>query len=295
MADWNLFPDKYRIFNGKHEIILECNDNSPIENYSRAHSIKIPLIALNDERRMLFMYLLNEENQNRDQAIFNQKYGGRKIGNCYTFFASSDLQGSTGKIGEILEIPSVMAGINYVMGGRHYMSFTFSERFMQDINNFISGLLDDEKFRVWKLKEISFMEYITSLENMEIDRVEFSLDNYDLNIGEEYLAILKFPSLGRVPFFMVYHEGSTVPPDAEKIDDNSYEVEISDELVMQFNSKKGAILPLIYFGIEKKDRVLKFTFLIHRVYQSYLLKIIGNIPVNFKNVKIYELNIFPLG
>ncbi len=123
------------------ELILSNYNAFPIEIFSKRYSLNIPSIMIKNEKSVGMLYYFFKDTTERDLEIFLKTYGARHEEGIYTLYASSEKYLEYNFLKDILEIPSVVPDISYILDGVHYFRF----RFHHSVTDKLSQLLISEK------------------------------------------------------------------------------------------------------------------------------------------------------
>lgn len=123
------------------ELILSNFSGFPIETFSKRYALNIPSIMVKSDSKIGMLYYFFRETTERDLEIFLKTYGARYEEGIYTLYASSANYPEYNFLADILQIPSVVPDISYILDGVHYFHF----RFHHSVTTQLSQLLISEK------------------------------------------------------------------------------------------------------------------------------------------------------
>ncbi len=119
------------------ELVLSNYSAFPVEELSRRLNLNIPCITIGDGNKFGLLYYFFKDKIERDLEIFLKTYGARQVNGIYTLYASSSIYSEYVFLKKLIEIPSIVPDISYVMNGTHFFHFRFNRAVTDEVSNLI--------------------------------------------------------------------------------------------------------------------------------------------------------------
>ncbi|MGP6240221.1 hypothetical protein ACNF40_07415 [Cuniculiplasma sp. SKW4] len=278
------------------ELILSNFSGFPIETFSKRYSMNIPSIMVKRDKDIGMLYYFFRDTTERDLEIFLKTYGARYEEGIYTLYASSANYPEYNFLADILQIPSVVPDISYILDGVHFFHF----RFHHSVTTQLSQLLISEK-RPRQLIIEKMDSYRDKRNNIEwfIKSYrpyvfEFLLNNSEYTgIRGNYNAEIKGVCTSSIRRVVFYGNPEGIN-NATKIDINlmegDFNLQFLDLLYGKFN---GVRLPIYSNLLTARDGKIASRIIVPEMYKRNLIERLkeadmGSYEIEITRAEMYE-------